>query len=250
MSTVKQPNAKFAPRLASLRREKGLNQQEMAYDFAKFMKRDKAYSFTTISAWEIGRKTPSLQTLNALSDYFGVSVDYLIGQVSDRKGRRDELSLDNKSKEERDIILQESKLLLEKEDYKKYDKLPVYVSFKNMEMKNTWGILDLEEQRVMTLKGFIALGQYQISLYAYPLPSEMYYDFWKLHAYSLQTLMQVTIFWVEVYSSDSEIRQKYSGWYQHLPDKTGIQNCNNGLILPYTGLNVSYCAYSSPLANN
>ena len=188
-----------------------------------------------------------------MSEYFGVSVDYLIGMTSDRKGRRDEISLDGKSKEERDIMLQEAKLEITKDEYGKYDGLPVFISFRDMELKNQWGILDLANQRIMTLNGYIALGQYNITLYAYPLPNEMYYSFWKLHSYSLQTLLQVKVFWVEVFSTDREVRQKYSGWYEHLIDKEGkktaIINCNNGLILPYTGLNVSYCAYNNPSAN-
>jgi transcriptional regulator with XRE-family HTH domain len=250
MSIKQQPNYIFASRFSALRKEKGLNQQEFAYDFSKYINRGTAYSFTTISAWELGRKTPPMKLINSLSSYFGVSADYLLGMTTNRQGRRDEFALGSKSREERDILLEESKLELAPEEYKKYDTLPVFASFKNLELKNTWGILDLKNQRIVTINGHIALGQYDIKLYAYPLPGEMYYNFWRIHAYSLQTLLQTNVFWIEVYSNDGEIRQKYSGWYEHLPDKTGIINCNNGLILPYTGLNVSYCAYGMPVANS
>lgn len=249
MSIEKKDNNGLSERLPLLRKEKGLNQQEFGYDFAKYMGRPKAYSFTTVSAWEIGRKSPKLKTLYSMASYFGVSVDYLCNLTSDRNGRADELTIDVKSKEERDLIISDSKLLIDKEDYKKYDAMPVYIVFKNMEFPNTWGILNISEQKILTLKGTLPLGQYDITLYAYPLPSEMFFNFYKIHAYSLTTLLQTKTFWVEIYSSDKELKGKYNGWYQHTPNKDGIINCNNGLLLPYTGLNVSYCAYSDPRVN-
>ncbi|MBQ9862607.1 MAG: helix-turn-helix transcriptional regulator, partial [Lachnospiraceae bacterium] len=104
MSTKRESNYRFAPQLKALRLEKGLNQQEFALDFAKFIKRDAPFSFTTISAWEVGRKTPSLKVLNYLSAYFGVSADYILGLTSKRDGKGESFTLDKKTKEEREAL--------------------------------------------------------------------------------------------------------------------------------------------------
>lgn len=250
MSTNREQKSQMCRNLKTLRLEKGLNQQELAIDFSKFIGKGKIYSLTTISAWEVGRKTPSLETLYHLARYFNVSLDFLCGETMERNGKKDALTLDEKSIEERDIIIQESKLKLSVDEYQKYDGLPVFVEFKDMERKNTWGLLDYENKQIVTLKERFAISKYNVSLYAYQLPYEMFFDFWKIHAYSLQQVMSASMFWVEVYSSDDMIKGQYNGWYKHNENKTCIINCNNALTLPYTGLNVSYCVYSSPKVNS
>ena len=249
MSIIKQPNSGFATRLKQLRVEKGFNQQELAMDFSSFLGRKTDYALTTISAWELGRKNPPIATLYKLADYFDVSVDYLCGLSSSRKGQSDGVRFDEKSSDERDEILKESILLLSKEELKKYDGLPIFVSFKKMEYKSQWGLLNYSSQTIKFLTFDIPLGKYDIVISAYPLPNEMYFNFWKLHAYSLPQMLQANKFWIEIYSNDDEIKGLYNGWYGHNENRTAIINLNNGLVLPYTGLNVSYVAYSSPSVN-
>lgn len=38
-------------------------------------------NFSTISRWENGEITPSIDYLNLLCDYFDVSADYLLGRI-------------------------------------------------------------------------------------------------------------------------------------------------------------------------
>jgi transcriptional regulator with XRE-family HTH domain len=61
----------FKDRLKELRQEKNLLQQ----DLAKIINVSKS----AVSGWEIGRNQPGYETLMLLADFFGVSVDYLIG---------------------------------------------------------------------------------------------------------------------------------------------------------------------------
>ena len=65
-------NLMFDERLKALRKEKCLNQSELA----------KAVNVTQrkISYWETGQLEPDLESLWKLSDYFNVSIDYLIGK--------------------------------------------------------------------------------------------------------------------------------------------------------------------------
>lgn len=67
----------FKERLALLRKEKHLNQEE----FAKKL----GYTRTAISAWEVGRNEPSNADTIKIADFFNVSVDYLLGKSDVRK---------------------------------------------------------------------------------------------------------------------------------------------------------------------
>lgn len=63
----------FKIRLKSLREAKGLTQQEFANDFG--------ISKGTIGMWESGAREPrKLIELQRIADYFGVTVDYLLGR--------------------------------------------------------------------------------------------------------------------------------------------------------------------------
>lgn len=59
-------------RLKFLREKSGKAQKELAIDLC--------VSQPTISDWEVGRKTPSSKSAARLADYFGVSIDYLLGR--------------------------------------------------------------------------------------------------------------------------------------------------------------------------
>lgn len=64
-------------RLKALREKSGKAQKEVAIDLC--------VSQPTISDWEAGRKTPSSKSAARLADYFGVSLDYLIGRDTESK---------------------------------------------------------------------------------------------------------------------------------------------------------------------
>ena len=60
----------FNNKLYELRKQKGLSQEELANRLN--------VSRQTISKWEIGDSTPDLETLVAISDRFGISLDELV----------------------------------------------------------------------------------------------------------------------------------------------------------------------------
>jgi len=65
-------NIIFAERLKNLRKEKGLSQTELANALNLTQRK--------ISYLETGQFEPDLEILWMVSDYFGVSCDYLIGK--------------------------------------------------------------------------------------------------------------------------------------------------------------------------
>ncbi len=62
----------FAYRLFELIQDKGWNIQK----FSKIIKLPR----TTINSWLLKTRSPKIDNLCALADFFGVSVDYLLGR--------------------------------------------------------------------------------------------------------------------------------------------------------------------------
>ncbi len=66
----------LATRLKELRKEKGYTLEQMANDLNT--------TKVTLSRYENGTREPKGETLNVLSDYFNVSIDYLFGKTDAR----------------------------------------------------------------------------------------------------------------------------------------------------------------------
>lgn len=66
----------FAERLADLRNERKLTQTEFARKFG--------VGRSTVAMWETGERTPDLETMKKLADFFDVSLDYLAGESDAR----------------------------------------------------------------------------------------------------------------------------------------------------------------------
>lgn len=66
---------KFIERLNNLMRVEGLTQGELS--------RRIGVSQSAVCNWLNGKKEPSIESLWKLSDYFDVTVDYLIGKEND-----------------------------------------------------------------------------------------------------------------------------------------------------------------------
>lgn len=64
-------------RIKQLRNEQGILQS----DLAKILKVGQG----TISNWETGRTEPDQDSLKNMSQYFGVSIDYILGNIDTKK---------------------------------------------------------------------------------------------------------------------------------------------------------------------
>lgn len=64
----------FCERLKELREESGLSLKEMS------KKLNGKVSAAAIGRWEQGTRIPKMDGLIALADFFGVSIDYLVGR--------------------------------------------------------------------------------------------------------------------------------------------------------------------------
>lgn len=68
---------KFSQRLISLRKERGLTQE----DLAKIINKKRS----TVGGYEVEGKEPELEMICFLAEYFDVSTDYLLGYSDERK---------------------------------------------------------------------------------------------------------------------------------------------------------------------
>lgn len=64
----------FSERLKYLREERGLTQRQLEE------KLNGKITKSAISFWELGLRTPNLDAVILLADFFGVSIDYLAGR--------------------------------------------------------------------------------------------------------------------------------------------------------------------------
>jgi len=64
--------SKLPERLLALRKERKLNQEDILTEFG--------VSIRTYRRYETGEREPTLSTLWKIADFYGVTVDYLIGR--------------------------------------------------------------------------------------------------------------------------------------------------------------------------
>jgi len=65
----------FAERIKMLRKEKGITQVELAEAMG--------LSKGTIAMWEVGKREATFDTLCKLAEFFGKSIDYILGRSDD-----------------------------------------------------------------------------------------------------------------------------------------------------------------------
>ena len=64
----------FAQRLKELREENGLSQRQLEVKLAGKITK------SAICNWELGKRTPNLEAVIILADFFGVTLDYIAGR--------------------------------------------------------------------------------------------------------------------------------------------------------------------------
>lgn len=101
----------FPEELRKLRKQKNLNQAGLAEIVGM--------SQATIAAWEKGTRKPDVETISYLADFFGVSVDYLMG--------RDEPAATTSP--ESQMLWQQEKALLEQMTPEQRDRVKEYMRF-------------------------------------------------------------------------------------------------------------------------
>ena len=218
-------------RIKALRSRKELSQNELAVQFSTYMGKVQPLTAMTISSWETGRKLPPAETLIQLADFFGVSVDYILGRTSEdpKQGSINHL--------EQDIIVPISMLDM-------YDGEPVYVVSEAGAIENQWGLVDIARKvivlrdRAITISGalkyYISRRQSDISLrhnlrYTLAMEDILAGAYDRVYVKSL--------------APDEKLRGSIEGWY-HVDTEHEALLSKSGRVLSLEGLSIYFNAYS------
>ena len=225
-----------ASHIVTLREKNELTQQQFATVISQKMKREKPYTVPLISAWETGRRTPTAATANCMAEMFGVTAEYILGKTDDE--------------EETSALISEKSLSENKISFEllhQYDGRPVYITFPQHEHKDAWGIVKADDHKIfiITRNDNIPVdGKSSYIIY----PNEM--DEVKIECINkcnplgiIQMINSRKPVWLQMLSADKEVRTTYNGWYILTDDNTFLQG-DIGIILPISGLNVSYKCYA------
>lgn len=170
---------------------------ERQYKLARKMKKitltaaakELGVSQPTLSAWEGGRKNPSIDSLIRMSEYYGVSVDFLLGLEQEHDPRRDLM---------RPISARSLPALHE---------TPVFSPL------HGWAFVDVAEQQLRFAGGLVLPFADAPELYILPpsfsaaaAPQEKPLDKGELRGHDE--------IWVEPISSDAALRAELRGWYR------------------------------------
>ncbi len=89
-------------------------------------------SLSALSSWELGLKLPPVEVLEAIANYYGLSMDFMFGRESENEhGIAPQ-------------IAQEGEISIPYESLKEFDGKPVYLEFTKAKKKPCWGIYNAD----------------------------------------------------------------------------------------------------------
>ncbi len=231
--------ATFSNRLAYLRTQAGLTQEDLAIQISVIENRKKAYSPLAVSGWESRDKCPPVYTLVTLCDFFGVSADYLLGR-SDNPGNMRLPNGDTADYKDHKI----PGCQVNMHELKKYDGEPIFVEFVDKKAEDKWGIVDIYNRRISFSDSYLKLNRNMNCVFYASIPeSQRVPSYNSRKRLSMKQVLSSDRVWVEMLTADKFIRGRYNGWYRNNEDHSCLIN-TLGLILPYKGLSISYNAFS------
>lgn len=232
-------------RIAELRANAGLNQQQMAINISDRMGRPQILSVPTISAIERGRKMPTLPIVIGIASLFGVSTDYILGLTDEPNGAINApvAPVNRGDKVERKIITDE----IFPGDYRDYHKKPVYVIFPRKNYSDQWAILNDTNKTLTLADTTISYKDIPVQLYALEVYDSSTYHHREGRPISTADFANLTgRFWVELKSGDEALCNLYNGFYVYGKNRKSIVNVANGEVLPLSGFALSYNVYREP----
>ena len=234
---MKKENMVSAAHIALLRQKRGITQPQLAAVVSEMTKREMPYTPAIVSAWETGRRAPSIQAAQAMSALFDVSTEYILGQTN---------AMNETSADMQTNAISQSRIAYD--DLSMYHNMPVYVVFPNKEHENTWGLLDASSNdgyKIKTLKYELSITK-KSDVQIYPREID-YADANSLKRKNklgmIQIMESTKPVYVQMITVDAEVRAVYDGWYRVTNNQRFLQN-EEGQVLPLSGLNRTYNVYS------
>lgn len=222
---------KMANRIAKLRANAGLRQDELAKILCNNAKREKIITVAAVSSWERGRRRPAPDMIKGLANYFRVTETYILGltdnpasDIPDKDKKIDSFTKIRKIK---------------KESLQLYHSKPLFLEFKDNRHHAQWCLYDALNNRFVLTDGMLSDCDDSISdIYSF----EPYLDMLSEKPLRLAKVLSMDKVYVKMITSDKQVQQMYDGWYSHNENHTRLIN-TLGLTLPYEGINQSYYAF-------
>ena len=192
----------FNNRLKDLRRKMRKSQAEFGVEIAELLGRPAPFSVSAVSAWESGRKKPSLSTMSVIADYFQVNLEYLRGK-SNNPNENAPIKYD----------YLELKSRIEKENIEAYDNTPVWLEFELPKYSNQWGIVSMKKNCIVCSDMNVSLNASGYNVYVIPLPNDIFTEAFFIQPLSWREVLAAKEpFWVEIQTKDEKIKYQYTGW--------------------------------------
>ncbi len=236
--------------ISTLRKKKNFTQEEFGLRLADYLHRQKPFSISSVSAWELGRKRPSDDILVGISGLFGVPVEDLLG--GNKPG---DFTTDNDSPSsfiDYDIPMMADRIIVSSDsttnfnELKLYHKRPVFLVFPDKTKPDQWAIVNFRDKTFALMDEMIGFWDCNIQVFpmeAYPIAEQ---GRQKSHPLAFARMMSLTQVWVEMNTADDAVRAKYNGWYVHNKNHDSLVNIQNGNVLPDRGVGSSFRVYSEP----
>lgn len=242
-------------RIMLLREEKGLNQTEFTKELNKIISPN-SIGASTVSMWESGRRPVSNKYTEIMMKYFGVSRAYLLGLTEDKSEElnQDEIeellnSLTSKSGDvSYNFYTATEKLQITNTDLFRFHLCPVYVEYSDLYAMNGWAIYDDIDKELVFPDRRVNVNDHfwktnNVKMYVLRPEYDTIYGDIVNKTLDLKRTLKCKRVFVKMNSPYMQVRNLYNGWYHHNENKTALIN-NNGLVLPYEGIGISYNCFS------
>ena len=230
-------------RIAAFREKAHLTQKELIDCINEDLQNENpgtevTVSYTIISMWERGVRNVSSKYIPSLCRVLGCEKEDLLPTGG------------TLSKIVDDTVFNQSIPEINISNIENFENRPVYCVYKDLSYSNAWGLVDMDGQRIVTLKHIIPFADVGHGVKLYDgIPDYEVGSKRSMRAISYKTLKHMDTVYCISTSSDPIIRALYNGRYIHNEDKTCLINPWTGRSLPYEGYGISYVAYSDGTSN-
>ena len=223
-----------ASRLVLRRKEKGFTQIEVIALIKEKLQETATVSMSTFSHWETGYRQVPEKYVPVLAEVLDCTEEYLRGISS---------SPDSSEPDPKDS--DDSKELIPYNMLYKYDRQPIFIEWLDYSHENEWGLYDRTTNTVCYIDHKVFLGTVKSSTikiysiapdYSNPNP-------YGKSVLDLRKVMMYDQVYVRMNTSDRAVQNLYNGLYHHNENRSALIN-DSGLVLSYSGCNLSYVCYS------
>lgn len=207
----------------------GMKQSEFAVMLQELVGENYTVSVSLVSAWENGRRPVAEHFIVPIMQIFGCSRAYLSGESNEKNGERG---------------TEESLNEIKADSLDSYDGEPIWVVFTTYEYLDGWAIYNAVKKQLVFKDGVRAIRRISDLKFFTQIPDYEFDSGKGRRSLEVAQILSCKNVYVLMASPDATIRARYNGWYNVDADRECLVDPWNATVLPLSGVNVSYKAYS------